>query len=614
VARPRPATALAAGTIAGLAALALAFAALELRRDVRRALDAPSAEARPLQLVPLAPPVGALPTWTAPEVDAVAFPRGELVTAGRAGVRDGRGDLSGGLATRWASALSLWAGDLVVALHAGGLAVRRGGAWSEMRTGWGTLHARTVVEAPGGELLIGAREGLFRARVAAARLERLDRHPVRAVAPGPGFVMAGGEEGLVRVAPGRTSAVTTPDPWIEAIALDGDDAIAVTAAGLARGPREGPLSSVRGGETVASAALHEGQVFAVTDPPGRAVLVFGRDGLVREEALTADVRRVMTASGLLFADAEDGLHRRDVDGWKLVVPRTGSLPAGAVHVTALARFRGRLVAGFFDGGLATATPHGDRLEWEKVAGTAVWGVNALLATGGELFVASLRGAARYDGAHLVPIEGPGAAFSLAATRDGVAIGYGQGVRLGGGALLSAFHGLPGNQALALVETDALFVATPSGLGAVAGHRVLWRVTAGEGKLPHPWVTALAPSGEGLLVGTWGGGLVRRVAGDRLPAPGVLSDTALYLPFVETEGLAVSPGAIAVAGGRAFVGTDASGLWMQSRDGARFERVPLPLPSPRVSALFAEADALWVGTDEGLVRVPLGPDATPMDGE
>jgi hypothetical protein len=518
--------------------------------------------------------------------------------------------MGAGLPTRRAGALALWAGDLVVALRAGGIAVRRGGAWSELRSGWGSLHARALVEAPGGELLVGAREGLFRARLGAARLERLDPRPVRAVDVGPGFVLAGGEEGLLCIEPGRAATVETPDPWIEAVALDGDDAIAVTAAGLVRGPRRGPLVAVRGGEAIASAVLHDGRVFAATDPPGPAVLVFGRDGLARDETLTGDVRRVTAASGLLFADASDGLHRRDAAGWRLVLPRRGTLPAGAGHVTALARYRGRLVAGFFDGGLAAAAASGDDLEWRPVAGTTAWGVNALLAAGGELYVASLRGAARYDGARLLRVDGPGAAFALAATRDGVAIGYGQGVRLGGGALVSAFHGLPGNQALALAETDALYVATPSGLGAVAGRRVLWRVTAGEGKLPHPWVTALAPEGEGLLIGTWGGGVARRLPGGRPRAPGARADSAHYFHFAETEGLAVSPGAIAVADGRAFVGTDAHGLWLQARDRARFERLSLPLPSARVSALLAEPGLLWVGTDEGLVRVPLAGDGTP----
>lgn len=60
------------------------------------------------------------------------------------------------------------------------------------------------------------------------------------------------------------------------------------------------------------------------------------------------------------------------------------------------------------------------------------------------------------------------------------MGYGQGVALPEGHFLSAFHGLPGNQALAMVqEPDGpLFIGTPTGLGAIQGSKVLWRVTAG----------------------------------------------------------------------------------------------------------------------------------------
>jgi hypothetical protein len=597
----------AAALVAIAAALwAAAYAGWRLRRDVRRPLSAPVEDARPLQLLPLETPSRRLETWAGPEVEAVAFPGGKLMTAGAGGVRHAaRGDLTPGLPSRRASALALWAGEPVVTLEAGGLAVLRGGAWSEIRTGWGALHARTLVEAPGGELLVGTREGLFRAAVGAARLERLDANPVRAVATGPGFVLAGGEQGLRRVAPGRTTEIATPDPWIESIVLDGDTLTVATAAGLARGPRDGTLAPVRGGETARQAVGLDGRVYAATEPAGDAVLVVDRSGSLREEALPFRVRRVMTAAGLLFADAEDGLHRRDAGGWRLVVPRRGALPPGSAHVTALARFRDRLVAGFFDGGLATAEPAGDGLEWRPVAGTAAWGTNALLSTGGELWVASLRGAARYDGRTLLPIEGPGAAFSLAATRHGVAIGYGQGVLLPGSTVLSAFHGLPGNQALALAESDLLYVGTPSGIGALDGRRVLWRVTAGEGKLPNPWVTAIVAEGDGgLLVGTWGGGIVRRRPGDRPASPASRTDSGRWEPFAETEGLAVSPGALVVVGGRAWAGTDARGLWRQTRDGSRFERVRVPLPSSRVTALHPDTEGLWVGTDQGLVRLPL----------
>ena len=201
-------------------------------------------------------------------------------------------------------------------------------------------------------------------------------------------------------------------------------------------------------------------------------------------------------------------------------------------------------------------------------------MNALLPAGGVLYVASLRGAARFDGQRLTPIDGPGAAFSLAATRDGVAIGYGQGVLLPGSTLLSAFHGLPGNQAVALAAGESLFVGTPSGLGAMDGRRVRWRVTSADGRLPHPWVTALAVAEDGLYVGTYGGGVTRRAKPNGIARP--FTDPAHYQPFEETADLKVNPGCLVEAGGRIYAGTDGRGLWELSEDRARFEPLRLPL--------------------------------------
>jgi ligand-binding sensor domain-containing protein len=170
-------------------------------------------------------------------------------------------------------------------------------------------------------------------------------------------------------------------------------------------------------------------------------------------------------------------------------------------------------------------------------------------------------------------------------------------------LLSAFHGLPGNQALALASGDMLFVGTPSGLGAVADQRVRWRVAGGEGRLSHPWVTALALSQGTLYVGTYGGGVVRRT-GSAVEAPTGRVDRARYEPFVETEGLKINTGCVVEAGGRVYAGTDGRGLYRLSADRRRFEPVAVSLPSRRITALLPAAGALYVGTDEGIARLPL----------
>ena len=41
------------------------------------------------------------------------------------------------------------------------------------------------------------------------------------------------------------------------------------------------------------------------------------------------------------------------------------------------------------------------------------------------------------------------------------------------------------------------------------------------------------------------------------------------------------------------------------DGRRFDRLELALPSPRQAALLPAPGALYIGTDEGVARLPLG---------
>jgi hypothetical protein len=572
---------------AAVAASLAAAVFLALRLDVGRALETRSHDGRPLQFVALPAPEAALETWGSGDVDAIAITPDAIVTAGGAGVLRGDTPLPG-LPTRRATAVASWRGEIVTALAAGGWFRRAGDHWEEARSGYGRLEVRTLVETPAGELLIGARQGLFRIAWGSPRLERLATVPVRTIALLPGALLAGGEDGLVRIEASRVLTVQTPDPWIETVAISGDETVMLTASGLARGPL-GAIRPVSGALEAASLALHEGAAYTID---GRSPVVRRlADGRTHEELLPSTPRRLLTAGGTLFADSEAGLFTRSARGWELLRARDRSLP-GSAHVGALAWFRSHVVAGLFDGGLLT---FGENGAWRQVPGSSAWGVNALLPAGGALYVASLRGAARLEGETLRPIEGPGAAFSLATTRDGVAIGYGKGVLLPGTHLLSAFHGLPGNQALALAAGPELFVGTPSGLGAISGSRVRWRVTAGEGKLPNPWVTALAFSGDALYVGTYGGGLVRRSVRAGKPS---------FAPFVETEGMKVNTGCLVEAGGRVWAGTDGGGLLRLSADRARFVPVAVVLPSPHVTALLPTPGALYIGTDEGIARLPL----------
>ena len=60
----------------------------------------------------------------------------------------------------------------------------------------------------------------------------------------------------------------------------------------------------------------------------------------------------------------------------------------------------------------------------------------------------------------------------------------------------------------------------------------------------------------------------------------------------------------LAGDRLYLGTDGGGLYRLSADGLRFRPLRVALPSPRVTAILGRGEQLWIGTDEGLARIPL----------
>ena len=512
-------------------------------------------------------------------------------------------DVFGGLPSLRVSAVASWRGTAVFALERGGWG-RLGAAGPEMATtGFGDLQVRAFAESEGGELLVGARQGLFRASFGAADLEKLDDAPVRSIAlPPGGEIAAAGERGLRLVSRGGSEPrlVGTPDPWVESVVVLGNELWVATAAGAARGPLDAkslaPLP--RGADATAAVAWDGAFVFVPPDSPPRVSALLP-DGSRHETAAPERFGRLFVASGRLLADGPSGLHRFDpARGFLLVRETRATLPLP--HVNALAADGARLWLGFFDGGLASADPRGTPLRATPVPSGAGWGVNALLPAGGALWAATLRGAFRVEGGVARPIQGAGAAFSLASTGSGVVIGFGQGVLLPERRLLSAFHGLPGNQAYALAaEGDALWVGTPSGLGRVEQRRVTERVLPGEGKLPHPWVTALLPLPDGLWVATYGGGLAVRRPRDGGPS---------WESFPETRGLKVNAGALlGLPDGRLCAGTQGSGVWCSDRSRSRFARVEIPLPSPDVFSLAAfpreSPDLLFVGTSEGLLRLP-----------
>jgi ligand-binding sensor domain-containing protein len=74
--------------------------------------------------------------------------------------------------------------------------------------------------------------------------------------------------------------------------------------------------------------------------------------------------------------------------------------------------------------------------------------------------------------------------------------------------------------------------------------------------------------------------------------------------VET-GFEVNPNAMVVVGGRVYAGTLGRGLYVYDRAGAHGRFVTAGLPSANVTALAARDGVLYIGTDNGLVKVAEG---------
>jgi ligand-binding sensor domain-containing protein len=93
------------------------------------------------------------------------------------------------------------------------------------------------------------------------------------------------------------------------------------------------------------------------------------------------------------------------------------------------------------------------------------------------------------------------------------------------------------------------------------------------------------------VGTYGGGL------SRLDADGH------WQRFADLTGpIEINPNAMAVTATHVFAGTLSRGLLAFDRRTQRWSTIESGLPSMNVTALAADRDRLYVGTDNGLVRI------------
>ena len=116
-------------------------------------------------------------------------------------------------------------------------------------------------------------------------------------------------------------------------------------------------------------------------------------------------------------------------------------------------------------------------------------------------------------------------------------------------------------------------------------------TANSG-LKHNWITSIVGVDNDWFLGTYGAGVLKLDAAGR------------WTSFPDLKGdLVINPNAMIAAGGAIYAGTLGKGLAVYKQE--RWVFVTRGLPSLNVTALATANGYIYIGTDNGLVRISVG---------
>jgi ligand-binding sensor domain-containing protein len=264
---------------------------------------------------------------------------------------------------------------------------------------------------------------------------------------------------------------------------------------------------------------------------------------------------------------------------------------------------GRLWVGYFDRGLdllASDNSHVRHIEDEHV-----FCINRIFPDSktGTVGVATANGLVRFDGEGseqqiLTRADGLIAdhVTDVAAYGDGLALATPAGLTFldaSGARSMYAFHGLVNNHVYALgVSGDQLLAGTLGGISVLNKGEVLVNYTTTTSNLKHNWITAVVRVGSEWMVGTYGAGILG------------LDNSGHFHSFETGSGqFEVNPNAMLVTPNYVLAGTLGNGLYLYDRQTGRWSVIQDGLPSSNVTALAAGNGYLYIGTDNGLVRIP-----------
>jgi ligand-binding sensor domain-containing protein len=402
-----------------------------------------------------------------------------------------------------------------------------------------------------------------------------------------------------------------PDPQVLSLAVQDDWAYVGTPLGVVEF-RDGQRQRTLADGFFARAIARRGDLLHVgTEDEGVAGVPLrsrtGRQAAAPSPGTANDpVLRLANIEGQVYAVGERAVYRYDSapKQWRPVLTAGASVMADR-NVAALALTGGNLWIGYFDRGLDVvdaALEHAVHHESD-----ALFCINRIVADTerGRTAVATANGLVLFDsGAEPRQIMGrkdgllsdhvtdvafrPGG--MVVATPAGLSFVDNAGVRS-----LYVFQGLVNNHVYTVATRGAETVAgTLGGLSVLEDDTVRANYTTANSHLKHNWITALVAVGGEWFAGTYGAGVLRfDKAGEWHSFPDLPS------------GVAVNPNAMTVSGQRVYAGSLDRGLFVFDRTTGRWTNTTVGLPSPNVTALVAGKGYLYVGTDNGLVRIAEG---------
>jgi len=520
-----------------------------------------------------------------------------------------------------AMAPAVWADsrepDLVIATAQHGLLVFNGRAFRQIFPL--DASARTVtslLSAASGHLLIGTRKRgvlLYDGKKITVLHPTLSNLYVTTLAGNESDLWVGTlDRGVLHWHAGESDSFGEeqglPDRQVQSIAVSGNTTFVGTVLGIAVFEGGRFSRTLADGVLTTALLLNGGKLFVGSEDQG--VIAIPLEGRHRPNAAPSDtselaeVHQLLAMDDAVFALTRSGLYRMGAHGfgWQPVL-RPGAALLSDRNVSALAAdSKGRIWVGYFDRGL-------DR--WESDHGPAthienehVFCVNRILPNSkdGTIDVATANGLVRFDAAGsqeqvLTRADGLIAdhVTDVVSYQDGLALATPAGLTFldaTGARSMYAFQGLVNNHVYALgASGDELMAGTLGGLSQLEKGDIQVSYTTATPGLKHNWITAVVPVGGEWMVGTYGAGVLG------------LDRSAHFRSFENATGpFEINPNAMLVTPSHVFAGTLGNGLYVYERASDRWFAVGRGLPSANVTALALVNGYLYVGTDNGLVRV------------